>query len=422
MLCEEKWDVRFPMTNELFVECPYNIFKFKKERYKMLESTEKRQQIAKWVISIFTICILIYLAIRHIDHVAEAVVWLSELVKQLLIGVILALFLNVPLGFIEKHLFQKHPTPKKLKLRRSLAILLSFLLVLGIFAGVAFLVIPELADAVAIVVTSVMNSLDQLVALESSADYSKIPFGEYLSQIDIDFIQLKNNLDEWLKQMGTTIMNTAVSALESAVSLAIDLVIGLFFSIYVLANKETLKLQTCRLLGVWFPQKFSKWIIHVAFVCEKNFKLFVAGQTTEAIILGSLCAIGMLILRIPYAPMIGALVGVTSLIPYVGGWVAAIAGAFMILTVSPVKAVVFIIFLLTLQQVEGNVIYPKVVGAKINLSAMWVLAAITVGGNLAGPIGMLLGVPAASAAYSLLREATDKREEKQKQSVAKQNK
>ena len=150
----------------------------------------------------------------------------------------------------------------------------------------------------------------------------------------------------------------------------------------------------------------------MACVCGKNFKLFVAGQTTEAIILGSLCVIGMLILRIPYAPMIGALVGVMSLIPYVGAWGAAIIGAFMILTVNPFKAVIFIIFLLVLQQVEGNVIYPKVVGSKINLPAIWVLAAITVGGSLAGPIGMLLGVPAASSAYSLLREATDKREER----------
>ena len=148
----------------------------------------------------------------------------------------------------------------------------------------------------------------------------------------------------------------------------------------------------------------------MAAVCEKNFKLFVAGQTTEAIILGSLCAIGMLILRIPYAPMIGALVGVTALIPYVGAWIATLVGAFLILTVNPFKALVFIIFMLTLQQIEGNAIYPKVVGAKINLPAMWVLAAITIGGNLAGPIGMLLGVPAAAATYALLKEATDKRE------------
>ena len=135
------------------------------------------------------------------------------------------------------------------------------------------------------------------------------------------------------------------------------------------------------------------------------------GQTTEAVILGTLCGVGMAILRIPYVPMVGALVGITALIPYVGAFLATVIGAFMILTVNPFKALVFVIYLLTLQQVEGNLIYPRVVGAKINLPAMWVLAAITVGGNLAGPIGMLLGVPAASAAYALLKEATTKKEQ-----------
>ena len=135
------------------------------------------------------------------------------------------------------------------------------------------------------------------------------------------------------------------------------------------------------------------------------------GQKTEAVILGTLCGVGMAILRIPYAPMVGALVGVTALIPYVGAFLATVIGAFMILTINLFKALVFVIYLLTLQQVEGNLIYPRVVGAKINLPAMWVLAAITVGGNLAGPIGMLLGVPAASAAYALLKEATTKKEQ-----------
>lgn len=381
----------------------------------MLENTEKRHQLAKWLISIITICILIYLGIRHINQLAVAVTWLKELMNPLLIGFVLALFLNVPLGFIERHLFQKKPTPRKKKMRRPLAILLSFALVIGIFIGIAFLVIPELVDAVGIVISSIMNGMDQLAAFESTADYSKLPFGEQLSQIDIDFVEIKTKLEEWIKQLGTTVVDGAASALGGITSTIFDFIIGLVFSIYILANKEKLKRQISRLIRVWLPKKFSEWSIHVASVCGRNFKLFVAGQTTEAIILGTLCAIGMLILRIPYAPMIGALVGVTALIPYVGAWIATLIGAFMILTVNPFKALVFVIFLLTLQQIEGNAIYPKVVGAKINLPAMWVLAAITVGGNLGGPIGMLLGVPAAASAYALLKEATDKREAVQKQ-------
>lgn len=376
----------------------------------MFEDTEKSRQAAKWLIGVITICILIFLGIRHIDQVAAAIAWVINLFKPLLIGAVLALFLNVPLGFVECHLFRKHPTPQKMKMRRPLAILLSFVFVLGIFIGIAFLVIPELADAVGLVITSLMDSLDHLAALENTADYSNIPFGEQLAQIDIDLLQLKDNLSQWLKQIETTVMDSVGGALGSIASAAVDFAIGLVFSIYILANKEQLKRQICRLIRVWLPSKFGDWMIHVSAVNVKNFKLFAAGQTTEAVILGSLCTVGMLILRIPYAPMIGALVGVTALIPYVGAWISTLVGAFIILTVNPFKALVFVVFLLILQQVEGNAIYPKVVGAKINLPPIWVLAAITLGGTLAGPIGMLLGVPIAASAYSLLREATNKRE------------
>lgn len=181
-----------------------------------------------------------------------------------------------------------------------------------------------------------------------------------------------------------------------------NLFMGLVFSIYVLANKEKLKRQTLRLIRVWFPQKFGSALVHAASVCNRSFRNFIAGQAIEAVILGMLSTIGMLILRLPYAPMIGALVGVTALIP--------IVGAFLILTVSPFKAFIFVVFLIILQQLEGNLIYPKMMGARINLPAIWVFAAMTIGGNLAGPVGMLLGVPAASAAYELLKEATIKRE------------
>ena len=206
------------------------------------------------------------------------------------------------------------------------------------------------------------------------------------------------------------ILDSTAHALGGIASSFIDGIVAFVFSIYILANKETLARQISRLARVWLPNRFVDHMGHVCAVSGDVFRQFIVGQTTEAVILGSLCGIGMAILRIPYAHMVGALVGVTALIPYVGAFLATVIGAFMILTVNPFKALVFVIFLLTLQQVEGNLIYPRVVGAKINLPAMWVLAAITVGGNLAGPFGMLLGVPAASAAYALLKEATKKRE------------
>lgn len=375
------------------------------------DNREKRKQLAKWVIGVIAACILIFLGVRYISSIAAAVSWLVHLVRPLLIGVVLALILNVPLGMFERRLFSKKPTPKKLRARRPLAIVLSLVLVFGIFVGVAVLVIPEFVAAVRVIASMLLSTMDQLAAFESQMDFSRLPFGEYLSRIDIDWLQLRAELELWFKQAGSAIMDRAAGVIGSVASSVIDSLIGFIFSIYVLANKEKLKRQVSRLIRVWLPEKFGGKLIHAARVSADIFRQFIAGQTTEAIILGSLCAVGMWILQIPYAPMVGALVGVMALIPYVGAFISTVVGAFMILTVSPIKALIFVVFLLALQQIEGNLIYPKVVGAKINLPAMWVLAAITVGGNLAGPIGMLLGVPIASAAYALLKEATDRREQ-----------
>lgn len=319
----------------------------------LIENKEKRKLISKWLIGIFTACILIYLGAGHINILAKAVTWLTNLVFPLLLGAIFALIFNVPMCPIEQHLFSKTKNLTLKKLRRPLAIVLSFVLIFGIFIGVAFLVIPELINAVSIVIESITDGMDQMAELNENIDLSLLPFGSELSKISIDWLQLKSQLQEWFHTISNTFMDAAVSAFSS-----------------------------------------------------------IAGQATEAIILGSLCTIGMFLLQLPYAPMIGSLVGVTALLPIVGAYIGTIVGVFMILTVDPFKALVFVIFLLILQQIEGNLIYPRVVGAKINLPAMWVLAAITVGGNLAGPVGMLLGVPAASSAYALLREVTTVREQK----------
>lgn len=372
-----------------------------------LDDPKTRKVLTKWIVGTIAACILIFLGVRYISAIALAVEWVVDLVKPLLIGTVLAMVLSVPMGFIESRLFSKHPRQKA---RRPLAILLTLLLVIGIFIGIAFLVIPEFMGAVSIVISSLTGGLDQLAAFETSDAYSQLPFAAQLEQLDLDWLSLKTQLEGWIQKASTSVLDATTSALGSVASSLIDGIVAFVFCIYVLANKETLARQFGRLARVWLPKQFTNTASHIFTVCADVFQQFIIGQTTEAVILGSLCGIGMAILRIPYAPMVGALVGVTALIPYVGAFLATIVGAFMILTVNPFKALIFVIFLLALQQVEGNLIYPKVVGKKINLPAIWVLAAITIGGNLAGPIGMLLGVPAASAAYALIKEETIKRE------------
>lgn len=375
----------------------------------MFETPEKRRQISRWLIRIFTCYILIYLGLRHINSIAAAVSRLLGLVRPLLIGIILALIFNVPMSFIESRL---RPRLRFRKALRPLSIVLSLLLVFGIFVLVALLVVPELTEAIAMIIRIVTGSLDQLDRLETDTAFLDTPLGGYLADTDIDWSAIKLQLETWLQPQGGTIVGQAVGAAGTAIGRIVTFIVALFFSIYGLANKEKLNRQICRLIRVWLPEKFGEGLIHVASVSNRTFQRFVSGQAMEAIILGTLCMLGMVILRIPYAPLIGALVGVTALIPVVGAFVGTVVGAIMILTVNPLKALIFVIFLLILQQVEGNLIYPRVVGSRIRLPAMWVLAAVTVGGNLGGPIGMFLGVPAASAAYALLKEATDIHEKK----------
>lgn len=371
----------------------------------------KIRKITKWLIGVVTACILIYLAIRHLDMIAAGISWLINIMFPLLLGVIMAFILNVPMRPIEKHLHSKHE-----KSKRPLAIFLSLVLVLGIFTGVAFLVLPEIVNAVRLVAQIILSGIDQATFLEKNINFSNFPFGEYLEQIDIDWVQLKLTLQEWTMSQKDVLLKQAAGTVSSVAIGFMNFFIGLVLSIYILANKEKLKTQTRRLIHAWLPEKLGVSLIHIVSICNVSFRNFIAGQATEAVILGTLCTIGMLILRLPYAPMVGALVGATALIPIVGAYIGAIIGAFLILTISPLKAFIFIIFLIILQQLEGNLIYPRVVGSRVNLPAMWVLAAVTVGGNLAGPAGMLLGVPAASAAYELLKEATIKRELKSKES------
>ena len=373
----------------------------------MLDTLEKRKNLSKWIFSIFTCCILICFGMRYISDIFNAIAWLIGLAKPLVIGVILALILNVPMSFFERNLRSKTKLRKGV---RSLSIVLALVLVVGIFVGVMLLVIPELIEAIKLIVQIAGRGLDQMAQLETNADLRKSSIGQYFAEISIDWIGLKNQLEEWFRAQSSRVVNHAVGVAGSLADSVVSFFIGLVFAIYILSGKEKLKRQIVRLIDVWLPKKIGHIFIHVCSVCGKTFHSFIGGQATEAIILGTLCMIGMGILRIPYAPMVGALVGVTALIPVVGAFAGTIAGAIMIVTVSPLKAIVFFIFFVILQQFEGNIIYPRVVGAKINLPAIWVLAAVTVGGNLRGPLGMLLGVPAASVAYALLKEATDSRE------------
>ena len=206
-----------------------------------------------------------------------------------------------------------------------------------------------------------------------------------------------------------SIVNSTISVVGSVVGGVINFFIGLIFGVYILVGKERLSSQAKRILRAYLKERNVERIRKVIKTADETFSSFIVGQCTEAVILGTLCAVGMLIFDFPYAVMIGSFIGVTALIPIVGAYLGASVGAFMIVTVDPLKALLFIVFIIVLQQLEGNLIYPRVVGSSIGLPGIWVLAAVTVGGGLLGIGGMLLGVPLAATVYKLIRSDVNER-------------
>ena len=371
---------------------------------------EKRKRLTRWLIGIATACILIFLGVQNIGVVANAVSWVAGLIMPLILGFAFALILNVPMRFFESHIWSKTKNKILQNLRRPLSFVISLLLIIGILVGVVWLVIPELIEAIKVIVQGAIELINKFSAM-SKQDLAELPFGSLLLNTDWD--KLLETMQTWLKDQSGTIVNTAVGTISSLVGGIFDFFISFVFAVYILFSKDKLKAQAKRLVRVWLPRNFGEWAIHAASIINQNFRNFISGQSLEAVILGVLCMLGMWIFGFPYAPMIGALVGVTALIPVVGGFIGAGVGAFMMLTVDPIKALLFLVFIIVLQQLEGNLIYPRVMGSRVNLPGMWIFAAVAVGGGVAGPVGMLLSVPIASTVYVLVREATEKREKAQ---------
>ena len=280
-------------------------------------SSEKRKRIIKWLIGIGAACIVIGISIRNTPAIASAVSWCLGVVMPLIIGCAIAMVMNVPMRFLEVHLFRKSQKPFLHKARRPVAFLLSLLFILGILGGVIWIVIPELISAIKIVVQSAIDLVQRLNGM-TDEEIAGIPFGNVLLAVDWD--EVLKSLQNWLKNQGGSIVNTAFGTITSLFGGIIDLFVSIVFAIHILLGKEKLKQQARRLLQVWAPKKAEK-IIHVFSIANVNFRNFISGQTLEAMILALLCLIGMWIFGFPYAPMISVLIGVTALIPIVGGFI-----------------------------------------------------------------------------------------------------
>lgn len=326
--------------------------------------------------------------------------------SSLLIGGVIAYVVNILMSFLERHYFRKSSKKIVVKSRRPVCMAGSFLLVLLIVCLVIAQVVPELVESVKILIYKVPDALEELAGNETVAQY--LPkVSEKLGKADWDAVAAQ--IESFVKANIGGAVNVVTSTVSTVFSTIVSVFISLVFSIYLLFGKDKLKAQGNELMLRYLSPGINEKLRYVLPILNRNFHNFIVGQFTEALILGTLCALGMLLFQFPYAVMIGILVGFTALIPVVGAYVGAAAGIFMMLTVSPIKALLFLLFIVVLQQLEGNLIYPKVVGDSIGLPGLWVLAAVSVGGGISGIPGMLMAVPLTATAYQLLRNDVQKR-------------
>lgn len=349
---------------------------------------------------------LLYLCINYWSGAVGLVGTLIGAASPLIIGAVIAYVINILMSFYEKHYFTKSESSKVKKSRRPLCMIFAFLTLILIIALVAGLVVPEFVSCVQLLVEKLPDAIDTLIA---KLDETEIISAEMIASLkEVDWEARIQQLIGILTSGVGDVMNNIVNTVASIFSGVVSFVIGIIFSIYLLSGKEKLGSQCDRIMNRYMKKNWYGKIKYVLSVLNDSFHRYIVGQCTEAVILGVLCMIGMMILRLPYATMIGALIGLTALIPVAGAYIGAFVGAFMIMTVSPMKALIFLVFIVVLQQAEGNLIYPRVVGSSMGLPALWVLAAVTIGGGVMGIPGMLLGVPVTATIYRLLREDVNK--------------
>lgn len=354
----------------------------------------------KFVTSIF----VLYLAVHYWQSAADLVSTLFGAALPLIIGGVVAYLVNILMSAYER----RWNNGRADKIRRPVCMLLAFLTLVAIVVLVFGLIVPQLVDCVQLIVAELPDFMYSVIDL---AEEWKLFSPEVLSSLEaIDWKAQIGKLVGLVTSGIGDVVGVVVSAVSSVFSFLVTALLSLIFSIYVLSGKEELAANADRLAKRWLSSNVYRKLCYFLHILDDCFHRYIVGQCTEALILGALCSVGMAILRLPYALMIGALVAFTALIPVAGAYIGAGVGAFMILTVDPFKALIFLIFIVVLQQLEGNLIYPKVVGSSMGLPGIWVLAAVTVGGGLMGVMGMLLGVPLAAVAYRIIRDDVLKHE------------
>ena len=352
---------------------------------------------------------VIYLCITYLHEIGAFIGTLLGVLSPLITGCIIAFVLNLLMKRLESWYFPHSQNQFVIKSRRPVCIFLSMLTWALILALICTLVIPELVSSFTLIGKEIPPTLEWLYHFVSD-NLDGIPsLQQMLLNLNLNWSVLVQKLLSYISLGVGDVINTALAVITGVFGLLTNLLIGVIFALYLLLDKERLLRQFSRLFEAHLKPKKYQQFLRLMQIAHESFSSYIVGQFTEAIILGLLCTAGMFLLRLPYAAMTGAVVGATALIPIVGAYIGAGIGAFMILTVDPMKALFFLIFLIILQQIEGNFIYPKVVGTSVGLPGIWVLAAVIVGGGLFGIFGMVLGVPLAATIYKVLKNRVSRK-------------
>ena len=365
-----------------------------------------KNEIRKNIVFIITYIAILIFALVNFEKILSILGYIINILSPFLFGIILAFVLNVLVNFIEKKIFGKiKPSKTWEKVKRPVSITLSLILVILIIVFIMNLLIPQLKNSVSLFTESLPEYKEDVIGVLNKFDVTDSTINKVSEYLD----NFSKVITDYIKGNSKDVITVTTEVATSIVEIISKAIIAIVFAIYMIAQKETLRRQFDKLMNAYLKPKNIDKINTVAVTANKTFSNFVTGQCLEALIFGSLCFIGMLIFGFPYAPTISVLIGFTALIPIFGAFIGTALGAFLILMVSPIKAILFVVFVIILQQIEGNFIYPKVVGKSVGLSGMWVLLSVTVGASVGGILGLLIATPLCSLLYSFLTQIVNDR-------------
>ncbi len=364
-----------------------------------------KRDIKKNIILIITYIALIIFVLVNFEKILSILGYIINIFSPFIFGVIVAFVLNVLVNFIERKLFGKVKKKTWLKIKRPLSIAISVVLVIFIIVFIMNLLIPQLKNSVSLFTDSLPTYKEDIINIMNKFNLEETTIKKVSDYLD----NFGRVITDYIKGNSKDVITVTTEVATSLIAIISKAVIAIVFAIYIIAQKETLKRQFNKLMSAYLKPRTVNRINKYASMANTTFSNFVTGQCLEALIFGSLCFLGMLILRLPYATTIAVLLGFTALIPVFGAFIGTFLGAFLILMISPIKAIIFVVFILVLQQIEGNLIYPKVVGKSVGLPGIWVLLSVTIGASVGGILGMLIATPLCSLLYILLRQAVNDR-------------